>query len=89
LDFADRQSRHSHPMDFKSLDTVSNWFLDKKKELNISKETIKPLVLGRDLLDLGIAPGEKMGEILKKLYELQLDGEFDSKEEGIKIFKKF
>jgi putative nucleotidyltransferase with HDIG domain len=88
LDFADRRSRHPHALDFKGLDAVSNWFLDKKKELNISQETIKPLVMGRDLRKLGMAPGKKMGEMLKKLYELQLDGEFDTKEEGIDIFKK-
>ncbi|MCK4942517.1 MAG: hypothetical protein KAS65_03020, partial [Candidatus Aminicenantes bacterium] len=73
---------------FTRLDRVTKWFFGKKEELNISKETIKPLILGRDLLDMGVPPGKKMGEILKKLYELQLDGEFDTREDGLKLFKK-
>jgi putative nucleotidyltransferase with HDIG domain len=88
LDFSDRQSRKSRPLSFSRLDRVSKWFLEKKDELNISKESIKPLVRGRDLLDLGIPPGKKMGELLKKLYELQLDGEFNTREDGLIAFKK-
>jgi tRNA nucleotidyltransferase (CCA-adding enzyme) len=88
LDFSDRQSRRSRPLAFTRLDRVTKWFFGKKEELNISKETIKPLILGRDLLDMGVPPGKKMGELLKKLYELQLDGEFDTREDGLKLFKK-
>lgn len=88
LDFADRRSRHPHPLDFDDLDAVSNWFLEKKEAFNISQETIQPLVMGRDLQKLGMPSGKKMGEMLKKLYELQLDGEFTTKKQGIEIFKK-
>jgi hypothetical protein len=30
--------------------------------------------MGRHLLGLGVAPGPRMGEILRRVYELQLDG---------------
>ena len=36
---------------------------------------------------LGIPSGKKMGEILNTLYEFQLDGQFKTKKEGIKLFK--
>jgi len=36
------------------------------------------LLLGRHLIDLGVAPGPRMGEILAAAYEAQLDGAFDS-----------
>lgn len=88
LDFSDRQSRKSRALLFSKLDRVSNWFLQKKEALKINQETIKPLIQGRDLLKLGFPAGEKMGEILKRLYELQLDGEFDSKQAGLEILKK-
>jgi putative nucleotidyltransferase with HDIG domain len=88
LDFADRQSRKRRTLFFSGLDRVSAWFLKQKKELNISQETIKPLIQGRDLLELGVPAGEKMGEILKNLYDLQLDGEFDTREAGLEIYKK-
>jgi len=88
LDFADRQSRESVPLSFTNLDKISQWYLDIKEELDISKETIEPILKGRDLIKLGISPGKKMGEYLHQLYELQLDGEFKTRSEGLKLFKK-
>jgi tRNA nucleotidyltransferase (CCA-adding enzyme) len=34
----------------------------------------EPLVKGRHLLELGVRPGPVVGEILKQVYERQLDG---------------
>jgi tRNA nucleotidyltransferase (CCA-adding enzyme) len=42
-----------------------------------------PLVRGRDLLALGLSPGPRVGEVLKQIYERQLDGEIVSVEQGI------
>lgn len=36
----------------------------------------KPILLGRHLIDMGWTPGPKMGTMLKKAFEAQLDGEF-------------
>jgi putative nucleotidyltransferase with HDIG domain len=88
LDFADRRSREPDPLDFDELDEIVKWYLEQKEEYNINKDTIQPIIMGRDLLKLGVAPGVKMGEILNQLYELQLDGEFDTKEQGLKLFEK-
>ncbi len=88
LDFADRWSREPEPLDFTDVDEISHWLLKQKEELNINKDTIKPLVMGRHLLELGVPPGKKMGEYLDRLYELQLDGVFSTKEEGLEIFAK-
>ncbi|MCK4888423.1 MAG: hypothetical protein KAS97_00750, partial [Candidatus Aminicenantes bacterium] len=88
LDFADRQSREPEPLNFSDVDEISNWYFNRKEELKISEDTIKPILQGRDLIGLGISPGEEMGEYLKKLFELQLDGSFSTLEEGIVQFKK-
>ena len=88
LDFADRQSREPNPLDFEELDEISKWYMDKKEEFNINRETIQPIIMGRDLLKLGIPPGVQMGIYLKQLYERQLDGEFDTREDGLKIFEE-
>jgi tRNA nucleotidyltransferase (CCA-adding enzyme) len=32
-----------------------------------------PILLGRHLIEMGVAPGPRMGEVLKAIYELQLD----------------
>jgi len=88
LDFADRRSRSSEPAEFSELDEVSRWYLGRKEAWNITQDSIRPLVMGRDLLALGIPGGRKMGGYLKALYELQLDGAFDSKAEGLRIFRE-
>lgn len=88
LDFSDRRSREPDPLNFDELDEIVEWYLEKKEKYNINKETIQPIIMGRDLLKLGINPGVQMGEFLKELYERQLDGEFDSKEQGLILFEK-
>jgi len=88
LDFSDRQSREPNPLDFSGNDEIIEWYLEKKREHNISMETIAPIVLGRDLMSKGIPPGIQMGTYLKELYERQLDGEFDTKEKGLEIFEE-
>jgi tRNA nucleotidyltransferase (CCA-adding enzyme) len=44
--------------------------------------------MGRDLIKMGVSPGPSMGKFLKKLYQMQLDNEFDTKEKGLNIAKK-
>ncbi len=88
LDFADRRSREPDLLNFSDLDEISHWLLDKKEELMINQDSIRPLIQGRDLLRLGIPPGERMGEYLERMYELQLDGAFHTTEEGLKLFTK-
>lgn len=43
----------------------------------------EPLLRGRDLLDLGFAPGPAFGEILKDVQDRQLDGALATREEAI------
>jgi putative nucleotidyltransferase with HDIG domain len=86
LDAADRAGRKMKPV--KSLDREGRWLLEKFNDLNISKETIQPLIMGRDLIKLGVSPGLKMGKYLKKLYQMQLDNEFDTKKKGLILAKK-
>lgn len=54
--------------------SAMDWFLDRARALGVEREAPKPLLLGRHLLALGVAPGPRMGEILKAVYERQLDG---------------
>ncbi len=86
LDAADRAGRSEEPV--RELDGQAHWLLNTFEAMNVSKETIQPLVLGRDLIKLGIKPGPEMGRLLKKLYEMQMDNAFETKEEGLKAAKK-
>jgi len=51
-------------------------------------ERISPIIMGRHLIDLGLNPGPHFGQILKSAFEAQLDGLFNSVEEGIEFLKK-
>jgi tRNA nucleotidyltransferase (CCA-adding enzyme) len=82
LDAADRAGRKERLV--RSLDRQGRWLLRRFKELNVSRETIKPLVQGRDLIGLGVKPGPAMGLILKRLYGLQLDNAFETRAQGIR-----
>lgn len=44
---------------------------------------IQPILMGRHLIELGVAPGPGMGKILKVAEEAQMDGLFDNVEDGI------
>jgi len=87
LDFADRRSRAARPLAFRKPDAIARWFSERKEEYRISQETIRPLILGRDLLALGVPAGRQMGVHLKRLYDLQLDGAFRTREQGLAIFR--
>ena len=63
--------------------SATDWFLERARALGVQHEAPAPLVLGRHLIALGVAPGPAMGTMLKVLYERQLDGEITSVEEGI------
>jgi tRNA nucleotidyltransferase (CCA-adding enzyme) len=60
-----------------------DWFLERARQLGVEHAPPKPLVLGRHLLALGMKPGPRMGELLREIYERQLDGSITTLEEGI------
>jgi tRNA nucleotidyltransferase (CCA-adding enzyme) len=50
------------------------WFRERVRALAVEVKAPDPLLRGRDLVDLGLAPGPEIGRILKEVYERQLDG---------------
>src|SRR5262249_29940951 len=63
--------------------SAMDWFLDRARALGVEHQPPAPLLLGRHLLALGLTPGPRIGEILKQVYEKQLDGEITSVEQGV------
>ena len=51
-----------------------DWFLERARALGVEHRAPAPILLGRHLLELGLRPGPRVGEILKAVYERQLDG---------------
>jgi tRNA nucleotidyltransferase (CCA-adding enzyme) len=63
--------------------SAMDWFIERARALGVEHRPPEPLLLGRHLLALGLSPGPRVGEILKHVYEKQLDGEVTSVEAGI------
>lgn len=53
---------------------AQEWFIEHARELSITTKAPAPLLLGRHLLELGLQPGPRIGEITGAVYEMQLDG---------------
>jgi tRNA nucleotidyltransferase (CCA-adding enzyme) len=63
--------------------TAMDWFLDRARTIGADKGPPKPILLGRHVLELGVRPGPRVGEILKAVYEQQLDGSITTLEDAI------
>ncbi|HVP91043.1 MAG TPA: HD domain-containing protein [Terriglobales bacterium] len=81
LDAADRAGRRERLV--RGLDREARWLVRRFEELRVNRETIKPLIMGRDLIGLGVPPGPGMGDLLRKLYRAQLAGEFETRARGL------
>ena len=53
---------------------AQEWFIERARELDIESRAPAPLLLGRHLLEMGLHPGPRIGEITRVVYEMQLDG---------------
>jgi len=67
---------------------AQEWFIQRSRELQVEQRPPDPLLLGRHLLELGIEPGPRMGEITRAVYEMQLDGRVRSLDDAIEEAKK-
>jgi tRNA nucleotidyltransferase (CCA-adding enzyme) len=63
--------------------TAMDWFLERARALGVSNRPPEPILLGRHLLALGVKPGPRVGEILKAVYEQQMDGAVTTVDEAI------
>jgi tRNA nucleotidyltransferase (CCA-adding enzyme) len=60
-----------------------DWFLERARSLGVERRPPAPILLGRHLLELGMQPGPRVGEVLKTVYEQQLDGTVTTLDEAI------
>jgi tRNA nucleotidyltransferase (CCA-adding enzyme) len=67
---------------------AQEWFIERTKELQVEQRPPDPLLLGRHLLELGVEPGPKVGEITRAIYEMQLDGSVRTLDEAINEARK-
>lgn len=67
---------------------AQEWFIERTRELQVEQRPPDPLLLGRHLLELGVEPGPKMGEITRAVYEMQLDGRVRTLDEAVSEARK-
>ncbi|HEV8345686.1 MAG TPA: CCA tRNA nucleotidyltransferase [Vicinamibacterales bacterium] len=80
---ADCEGRKPGTFDCSAMD----WFLERARSLGVEHRPPAPILLGRHLLALGLRPGPRIGEILKAVYEQQLDGRVTTLDEAIDAAK--
>ena len=67
---------------------AQEWFIERARELDVASSAPAPLLLGRYLLEMGLQPGPRIGEITRAVYEMQLDGRVTTLEEAKAVAKK-
>jgi tRNA nucleotidyltransferase (CCA-adding enzyme) len=68
--------------------TAMDWFLERARSLGVEHRPPAPILLGRHLLELGLKPGPRVGEILKAVYEQQMDGSVTNLEQALVAAKR-
>ena len=68
------------------IDLTAAWH--RTKELGILHCPLMPLVMGRDLIELGFSPGIRLGQALETIRAAQLDGRISTPEEAFQLAKK-
>ncbi|MBP5247328.1 MAG: CCA tRNA nucleotidyltransferase [Fibrobacter sp.] len=66
---------------------IAEKFKTAAEELGVFTHSPEPLLKGADLLQMGLQPGKRVGEILKAEFELQLQGEIASREAALEFGK--
>jgi tRNA nucleotidyltransferase (CCA-adding enzyme) len=67
---------------------AQEWFIERARELDVASGAPAPILQGRHLLEMGLDPGPRVGEITRAVYEMQLDGRVHSLEEAKKVAKQ-
>jgi tRNA nucleotidyltransferase (CCA-adding enzyme) len=81
---ADCEGRKPGQFDCSAMD----WFLERARALGVEHRPPPPILLGRHLLALGMKPGPRVGEILKTVYDKQMDGSVTNLDEAIAAAKE-
>ena len=71
-----------------SSDAAAEWLIDKFRSLGVEEGPPEPILMGRHLLEAGFSPGPEMGEIIRRVYEQQLDGAVRTIEQALEAAQR-
>ncbi len=74
---ADASGRHPAPPSRPALP-----WLELARQMRQHRGKPEPIVKGRMLIELGMSPGPAMGQLLRKAYQAQLDGQFTDEQQA-------
>jgi len=63
--------------------SAMDWFLERARRLGVEHRPPPPILLGRHVVALGVPPGPRVGEIVKAVYEKQMDGTVTNLDEAV------
>jgi tRNA nucleotidyltransferase (CCA-adding enzyme) len=76
------------PQSLSGVYPAGDWLLQKAKELEVYNKPLKPLIQGRDLINLGLTPSKEFKIILDRVYTEQLNENINNYEEAIHFVKQ-
>ena len=68
---------------------AGEWLLQKAQKHGVHNTQTKPILKGSDLIKIGVKPGPQMGQILKHVFERQLDGQIRTKADAALAAQEF
>jgi tRNA nucleotidyltransferase (CCA-adding enzyme) len=68
--------------------SAMDWFEERARALGVEHQAPDPILLGRHVLAMGLTPGPAVGQVLKAVYEKQLDGTVTTLDEAIEAAKQ-
>ena len=83
-DFLGRRFNENPPKRFEA----GEWLYAHAQRLGVLHAPPQPLLMGRDLIALGLTPSENFKIILENAYEAQLNQQFFTHQEAIQWLKK-
>ena len=64
------------------------WLAAAAERLQVAAAAPKPILMGRDLIAMGLAPSRQFGKWLKECFEAQLDGRFSDHAGAVAYFRR-
>jgi len=66
---------------------AQEWFIARARALEVQEKPPAAILQGRHLLEMGLDPGPRVGEIIAAVYEMQLDGRVRDLDEAKEVAK--
>lgn len=63
-------------------------FLERAERLDVAGSAPRPLLLGRHLIEMGLRPSKRFGEIIAEVFEQQLEGAVRTEEEAVEAARR-